>query len=104
MDPNNNIIDQVWGSAKPNSPDGPVRVHKIEFAGVSIADKLGIIRNKMAEYKSHSLVLTSLDEICYLFNLRGCDVPCNPVAISYAIITIGTLILYFTNIKNIIIR
>lgn len=88
----NNPVDKVWGSERPTAPSGLIRVHKLEYAGKSVQEKLLELREKMSGKGASALVSTSLDEIAYLFNIRGTDVPCNPVAVAYALITDGKLI------------
>eukprot|EP01038_Epipyxis_sp_PR26KG_P007198 gene7198-9823_t len=80
-----NPIDAVWTN-RPPKPDGMVRIHPIEYAGKSVHEKMNEIRVIMKEKKAHSLVITALDEIAWLFNIRGRDVPCNPVAVCYAVL------------------
>ena len=80
-------MDAVWpAAARPLPPSGMLRVHPVKYAGVDVAAKLADVRAKLAMNGVHGLAVTSLDEICYVYNIRGCDVPCNPVAISYAFI------------------
>ena len=42
-----NLVDKVWGRARPAPPSGPIRVHKLEHAGQSVQDKLGSMRQSM---------------------------------------------------------
>ncbi|MFN7951106.1 MAG: aminopeptidase P family protein [bacterium] len=58
-----------------------------EIAGESVADKLAKVREKMAKSDARALVITTLDAIAWLFNVRGTDIPYNPVVISYALVT-----------------
>ena len=88
-----NPVDEVWGRNRPSLPTGPVREHPIEYSGKTVTEKLTEIRMKMNENSASFLIITMLDEIAWLFNIRGCDVPCNPVALSYAIVTTGMLII-----------
>lgn len=85
-----NPVDEVWGGARPAKPCGAIREHALEYAGQSVPEKLQIIRNAMTAQSVGVFVVTMLDEVAWLFNIRGCDVACNPVAISYAVVTQGT--------------
>ncbi|EIE23184.1 Creatinase/aminopeptidase [Coccomyxa subellipsoidea C-169] len=82
-----NLVDRVWGSDRPAAPSAPLRVHALEHAGQSVSDKLTAVRAKMKGAKANVLLLTALDEIAWLFNLRGSDVSYNPVFLSYATVT-----------------
>lgn len=82
-------IDVVWGDRRPDIPVGRIREHPIEYAGQTIQEKFTEIRQLLTEHKTSALVVTMLDEIAWLLNIRGSDVECNPVAISYAILTQG---------------
>jgi Xaa-Pro aminopeptidase len=85
----NNLIDHVWGASRPAKPSGLLRVHVLEHAGKNVTEKLIEVRAAMHASKASALVLTSLDEIAWLFNIRGSDVPCNPVTLSYAVLQQG---------------
>lgn len=88
-----NPIDKIWGKDRPQKPCTPLRLHPLQYAGKTTAEKLTEVRNEMAERQVDgktvvsSLVIASLDEIMWLFNVRGSDVLCNPVSISYAVVT-----------------
>ncbi len=80
-----NLVDEVWAD-RPAPPKGKVEVHGMEFAGESVASKLKRLREKVAEAGAGAHVLTQLDTIAWLFNIRGTDVAYNPVVIAYAVI------------------
>jgi Xaa-Pro aminopeptidase len=92
--PHANLVDKVWGSARPAAPKGAVEVHPVKFAGKSHAEKIEAVRDAMRAEGASALVLTALDEIAWLFNIRGSDVECNPVVISYAVVTLGDAFLF----------
>jgi len=83
----NHPVDEVWGANRPLPPQNPLRIHPLTYAGETVSNKLTKLRAKMNDHHCGALVLTSLDEIMWLFNVRGGDVACNPVAVSYAIVT-----------------
>ena len=89
-----NIVDEVWGEARPPAPNGKFRVHPLEYAGVSVTEKLASLRRSLNEKKQYAIVSSALDEIMWLFNIRGSDIPCNPVGISYAIVTLDEAIFF----------
>ena len=79
-------MNQLW-SDRPSMPDAPVFIHEMQYAGKSIEEKLTEIRREMAQNGVESLLISALDEIAWTLNLRGNDVHCNPVFISYLFIT-----------------
>ena len=81
-----NPVDTVWGTERPPFPTAPLRVHKAEFSGQSVADKIELIRGKLREHKSDVLVVSPLDEVAWLFNVRGGDLDYNPVTLGYGLI------------------
>ena len=94
-----NPIDDIWGDSRPAAPSGLLRIHDIAYAGKTVSQKLTDIRQIMKTNNVYGMTVTSLDEIAWLFNVRGCDVPCNPVAVAYAIITLDSATLYINDIK-----
>ena len=81
-----NLVDVIWEN-RPEPPTGKLESHEEKYAGESAACKLNRLRKKMADEAADAHVVTTLDSIAWLFNIRGSDVDFNPVAISYAIIT-----------------
>lgn len=93
-----NPVDSIW-SKRPASPQGLLRVHDIAYAGVSVTDKLKDLRKKLQEKKVTGIVSASLDEIAWLYNIRGADVPCNPVSVSYSLVTHDAAFLFIDSKK-----
>jgi Xaa-Pro aminopeptidase len=81
-----NLVDEVW-EERPAPPTGGVVIHPKKYAGESVRNKLVRLRRKMAEEKADVHVITQLDAVAWLFNVRGSDVEFNPVVIAYALIT-----------------
>ena len=81
-----NLVDSVW-EQRPEPPKGEIEVHEEQYAGESVTSKLNRVRKKMAEEGADAHIVSMLDSIAWLFNIRGSDVEYNPVAISYAIVT-----------------
>lgn len=65
-----------------------------KYSGESVQSKISRVRGSMRENNADVFVLTSLDDIAWLFNIRANDVECNPVAMSYSIITQDKIVLY----------
>jgi Xaa-Pro aminopeptidase len=84
-----NVIDLAWGAKQPALRTSAVREHPLEYAGQTVAEKLALLRAQMQKQEAGALVVSMLDEIAWLFNIRGGDVECNPVALSYALVTQG---------------
>lgn len=79
-------FDQIWKD-RPSLPKDPIFLHDIQYAGVSCTDKIAQIQERIKGNGSTSVILSALDDIAWTLNLRGCDVHCNPVFISYLLIT-----------------
>lgn len=80
------LTDKIWLN-RPKFPCNPVFSLDTEVAGESIEKKLKKLRAEMKSRKTSSVVLSKLDDIMWLYNIRGNDVECNPVALSYSIVT-----------------
>ncbi|SMY26795.1 unnamed protein product [Zymoseptoria tritici ST99CH_1A5] len=94
-----NLVDQVWGKDKPARPNEPVRVLGTEYAGKPFQEKIEELRKELEKKKAAAFVVSMLDEIAWLFNLRGNDIPYNPVFFSYAVITPEEATLYIDETK-----
>ena len=81
-----NLVDEIWNQ-RPAPPRGNVVLHPNKYAGESVGSKLSRLRKRLAEEGAEAHVLTQLDSIAWLFNIRGSDVEFNPVVIAYAVIT-----------------
>lgn len=81
-------FEKIWKERAP-LPQAQVFVHAAEYAGESCAEKLARIRNYMRREQTacKGILLSALDEIAWTLNLRGSDVHCNPVFVSYLYIT-----------------
>jgi len=93
-----NPVDGVWPS-RPAAPASPMRPHPLEYAGVPAETKLAQLREAMAERGADALVVTALDEIMYALNVRGADVPCNPVSVCYLVVGADEAVLYVDDAK-----
>jgi len=96
-----NLIDPIWGEARPPIPTSPFRVHPLEYAGVSVAEKVAKIRKEMETKKATLAVFSTLDDVAYLFNMRAMgDVETCPVGIAYATVSKDEITLYCDPKKN----
>ncbi|MEZ4775796.1 MAG: aminopeptidase P family protein [Bacteroidia bacterium] len=79
------LAGELWKD-RPSVPATPVYVHELQFAGKSREEKLEAVRTEMKENGVDYHLITSLDDIAWLYNLRGNDVAYNPVGICYTIV------------------
>jgi Xaa-Pro aminopeptidase len=82
---NDNLVDAVWED-QPAPPSNPIYALPESVTGSSVAEKLANVRKEMEEAGADLLVLTKLDEIAWVTNLRGTDIAFNPVFESYLVI------------------
>lgn len=87
------LAEAIW-TDRPKFPAGKVTVLDEKLAGKSFEEKRAEVMKKVQEEGADSLLLTKLDDIMWLFNIRGCDVECNPVAMSYAWLTEKETVLF----------
>lgn len=92
------FIDAFWPQ-RPTLPDAPVFELGVEYTGRSRADKLTWLRGVVAEKGCGSILLSSLDEIAWLLNIRSCDVAHTPVVIAYLWVSAQRAVLYTTVAK-----
>lgn len=92
------LAGEIWdGDAenmRPDFPNEPVWILSEEFSGENAGEKLAKIREDMEKEKADYLLLTTLDDIAYLTNLRGGDIAYNPVFLSYMMVTKTQAMLY----------
>ncbi|XP_020272756.1 probable Xaa-Pro aminopeptidase P, partial [Asparagus officinalis] len=94
-----NLVDKVWGESRPKPPVRPIRVHDIKYAGVDASSKLSSLRAGLAEAGCTAIVVTMLDEVAWLLNLRGDDIPHSPVVYAYLIVENNSARLFVDNSK-----
>ncbi len=79
-------FNEVWNN-RPELPTDKIEVHPLKYAGESAADKIHRLLGKARENSCDAMLLTALDEIAWTLNLRGNDVECNPVFVSYLLLS-----------------
>ena len=89
---------ELW-TDRPVIPDNMVSLHPLEYSGESTSSKVSRIRKHLLECCADGLLVTALDEIAWVLNLRGSDVHCNPVFVSYLLISPENITLYINNVK-----
>ena len=88
----------IW-KGRPAIPESPVEIFPMEYAGESCHDKIGRIRQALREKHADGMLMAALDDIAWTLNLRGSDVHCNPVFVSYLLISPKTVTLYINKVK-----
>lgn len=87
------LVGEIW-TERPALSCEPVMELEVKWSGKSRADKLAEIRKVMESKKAEVFLLTSLDDIAWLLNIRGGDVTCNPVVLSYLALTAQEVLLF----------
>ena len=87
------LAGEIWKD-RPALPAEPVWILDEKYAGMSAAEKIRNLREEMKKERASVHVLTTVDDIVWLLNIRGNDVPCNPVVLSYAAVTMDRLFLF----------
>lgn len=78
-------LEQIWEN-RPSLPANPVEIQPLEYAGETLASKVVRIRKSLRELHADGMLVSTLDDIAWTLNLRGTDVHCNPVFVSYLLI------------------
>ena len=86
-------LQRIWHD-RPSVPMNPVVVQPLELTGEDTASKLKRIRKALREQHADGMLMAQLDDIAWTLNLRGCDVHCCPVFVSYLLITTQTATLF----------
>lgn len=92
-------LEQIWMN-RPAIPENPVAIQSLNFAGETVDDKIQRIRKALREHHADGILVSALDDIAWTLNLRGTDVHCNPVFVSYLLISSDQVSL-FVNPKKI---
>ena len=79
-------LKNIWKD-RPSMPDAPAFIYDVKYAGKSCGEKVAAIRTELKKKGIFALFLSSLDEIAWTLNLRGSDVHCNPVIVSYLLVS-----------------
>ena len=93
LEGSHDLLNDIWHD-RPPLPAAPVFLHPTTYAGKSLGEKLAEVRAMLELRKATELLITTLDDIAWLFNLRGSDIECNPVFLAYALITRDTATLF----------
>lgn len=86
-------LQQLWRD-RPSLPHNPIEIQPLAFTGESCKSKLERVRRALISQHADGMIVTTLDDIAWVLNLRGSDVHCNPVFVSYLLISPTRTILY----------
>ncbi|XP_023223653.1 probable Xaa-Pro aminopeptidase P [Centruroides sculpturatus] len=91
-----NLIDEIWieSNGRPHQPSGKIFIHQLIYAGKTWEEKINELRKEIRANEADCIIVTALDEIAWLFNLRGSDVPYNPVFKSFAFVSQTQISIY----------
>ena len=90
--------EELW-TDRPPIPKNKVEIQPLEFAGETAQSKIERVRQVLREQNADSSLISQLDEIAWLLNLRGTDVHCNPVFVSYVLLTLNDVTLFIDSDK-----
>lgn len=93
LEGSNDLLNGIWYD-RPPLPATPVFLHPTTYAGKSPGEKLAEVRAVLGQRKATELLITTLDDIAWLFNLRGSDIECNPVFLAYALVSRDAVTLF----------
>ena len=88
----------IWRD-RPVIPENPVEIYPLQYAGERTHDKIARIRKTLREKHADGMLMAALDDIAWTLNLRGADVHCNPVFVSYLLISSKAVTLYINKVK-----
>nr|WP_278678275.1 aminopeptidase P family protein [Clostridium paraputrificum] len=92
------FLNEIW-SDRPELSKEKIFIHDIKYCGRCTSEKLQEVRDEMKKLEGENYVIASLDDIAWLFNIRGNDIAYNPVALAYALISDNEAVLYIDEEK-----
>ncbi|OON97925.1 MAG: peptidase M24 [Epulopiscium sp. Nele67-Bin005] len=95
---NEDLVDLIWEN-RPELPKEKSFLLDVKYAGKSTSEKLVELRKEMKKKKSTSHILTTLDDIAWLYNFRGRDIKFSPVTLAYSVITESEAVLFVDKSK-----
>lgn len=96
-----NLVDRIWED-QPDAPQGRVKVHPLEFAGETHDAKRARLAEDLRENGHQAALITLPDSLCWLLNIRGSDIPRNPVAHGFALLQESGAVELFMNAKKLV--
>jgi len=93
------LIKPIWTEGRPAIPQDKLYPYSADFAGETVESKLARMREQLAKKKANAMIISALDEIAWLLNIRGNDVEFNPVVISYVVLEVDKCTLFVDSAK-----
>ncbi|WP_132995060.1 aminopeptidase P family protein [Sporanaerobacter acetigenes] len=87
------LVGEIWGD-RPELPMDKIFIYDVKYTGKNPKEKINEVREKMKKVDASYYVLGSLDDIAWVYNIRGNDVECNPVVTSYGLISMDKAYLF----------
>lgn len=87
------LFDEAWRD-RPEIPRGELFVQPVKYAGESVKDKIARVNKELATQGANATIITMLDELAWIFNLRGRDVECNPVGVAFGYVSARESVLF----------
>jgi Xaa-Pro aminopeptidase len=91
--PDHDPFDEIW-TDRPPLPQNPVTLHSVIFAGETARQKMKRVLSEAGKSDANAVWISTLDTVAWLFNIRGCDVPYNPVVVAHAFVSHNECILF----------
>ena len=91
-------LKTIW-TDRPPIPQDLVSVHPLEYAGEDVKSTVSRIRKALRDLHADGMLMSALDDIAWTLNMRGTDVHCNPVFVSYLLISSNSVTLYINKVK-----
>ena len=86
--------DRVWTANRPCMPNAPAYRHALEYARLSVAEKLSLVRHGLERAGARACLMADLSEVCWAFNLRGADLPYSPLVVAYGYVDMRRALLF----------
>lgn len=91
-------LKEIW-TDRPQVPEDKVFIQPLEYAGISCREKVAIVRKKLEARHADGILITALDDVAWMLNMRGNDVHCNPVFVAYLLLDRKNVSLYINKVK-----
>ena len=97
---NEDFAGEVWGKERPHMPDDKLYVLPAKYTGEEASERIRRVREAMKEKNADTLILTRLEDPCWMLNIRGNDIPSFPAAYAFAMVT-KTKVFYYIDYEKI---
>lgn len=92
------LVDRIWKD-RPDFPNSPIWILDVKYSGKNIIDKISIFRNELEKNKCDASLIASLDDVAWLYNIRGNDIEYTPVVLAYTLIDKKCCTLYISDLS-----